>query len=90
MKPGSVVTSELVTIGDIRSAADTLRSVAVRTPLLRAAALSDEVGASVLLKPEMLQRGGAFKFRGAYSLIAGLTPVERARGVVAASATACV
>ena len=85
MKPGSVLTSELVTIDAIRAAADTLRSVAVRTPLLRDSALSDEVGSSVLLKPEMLQRGGAFKFRGAYSLIAGLTPVERAQGVVAPS-----
>ena len=85
MNTTSTVTSELVTIGDIRAAADTLRSVAVRTPLLRASALSEETGASILLKPEMLQRGGAFKFRGAYSLIAGLTPVERARGVVAPS-----
>jgi threonine dehydratase len=85
MKPGGVVTTELVTIGAIRSAADTLRSVAVRTPLLRASSLSDDVGASIFLKPEMLQRGGAFKFRGAYSLIAGLTPPERARGVVAPS-----
>src|SRR5262245_26111448 len=85
MNPVSAVTSELVTIGDIRAAADTLRSVAVRTPLLRASALSDDIGASILLKPEMLQRGGAFKFRGAYSLISGLTPAERARGVVAPS-----
>jgi threonine dehydratase len=72
-------------LGDIRAAADTLRSVAVRTPLLRASALSDELGSSVMLKPEMLQRGGAFKFRGAYSLIAGLTPAERSRGVIAPS-----
>jgi len=79
------MTSELVSIGAIRTAADTLRTVAVRTPLLRASALSDDLGASILFKPEMLQRSGSFKFRGAYSLLAGLTPIERARGVIAPS-----
>ena len=81
----SAVTPELVSIGAIHAAADTLKTVAVRTPLLRASALSDELGASIFLKPEMLQRSGAFKFRGAYSFLAGLTVVERARGVVAPS-----
>jgi threonine dehydratase len=85
MTPGSAVSAELVSIAAIRAAADTLKSVAVRTPLLRASALSDEIGASILLKPEMLQRSGAFKFRGAYSFLAGLTPAERARGVIAPS-----
>jgi threonine dehydratase len=75
----------LVSIGAIRAAADTLRSVAVRTPLLRASALSDDLGVSIALKPEMLQRSGAFKFRGAYSFLAGLAPHERARGVIAPS-----
>jgi threonine dehydratase len=81
----SAVTPELVSIGAIHAAADTLKTVAVRTPLLRASALSDELGASIFLKPEMLQRSGAFKFRGAYSFLAGLTVLERARGVVAPS-----
>ena len=85
MHPGSAVTTELVSIGAIKAAADALRSVAVRTPLLRAAALSDETGVSVSLKPEMLQRSGAFKFRGAYAFLAGLSPLERARGVIAPS-----
>ncbi len=85
MTTGSAVSSDLVTIATIRAAADTLRSVAVRTPLLRASALSEELGASISLKPEMLQRSGAFKFRGAYSFLAGLTPAERARGVIAPS-----
>jgi threonine dehydratase len=85
MQTGSTVTSELVSLGAIRTAADTLRSVAVRTPLLRASTLSDEIGVSISLKPEMLQRSGAFKFRGAYSFLAGLSPVERARGVIAPS-----
>jgi threonine dehydratase len=85
MTTGSAVRSELVTIATIRAAAETLRSVAIRTPLLRASALSDDLGASISLKPEMLQRSGAFKFRGAYSFLAGLTPAERARGVIAPS-----
>jgi threonine dehydratase len=81
----SAVTPELVSIGAIHAAADTLKTVAVRTPLLRASALSDELGASIFLKPEMLQRSGSFKFRGAYSFLAGLAVIERARGVVAPS-----
>jgi threonine dehydratase len=85
MATGSAVSSELVSIATIRAAADTLRTVAVRTPLLRASALSEQLGGSISLKPEMLQRSGAFKFRGAYSFLAGLTPAERARGVIAPS-----
>jgi threonine dehydratase len=85
MSSRSAVSQELVSIAAIQAAADILKPVAVRTPLLRASALSDELGAPVFLKPEMLQRGGAFKFRGAYSFIAGLTPLERARGVIAPS-----
>jgi threonine dehydratase len=48
-------------------------------------ALSDELGVPVWLKPEMLQRGGAFKFRGAYNYLARLEPSARKRGVVAPS-----
>jgi threonine dehydratase len=81
----SAVSPELVSLGAIHAAAETLKSIAVRTPLLRASALSDDLGAAIFLKPEMLQRGGSFKFRGAYSFIAGLSPIERARGVIAPS-----
>ena len=49
MTTGSTVSSELVTIAAVRAAAETLRPVAVRTPLLRAGALSDELGASMSL-----------------------------------------
>ena len=85
MTTGSTVSSELVTIAAVRAAAETLRPVAVRTPLLRAGALSDELGASISLKPEMLQRSGAFKFRGAYTFLSGLDPADRVRGVIAPS-----
>ncbi|HEY7394298.1 MAG TPA: threonine/serine dehydratase [Gemmatimonadaceae bacterium] len=76
---------QLVSLGDIEAAARVLATVAVRTPLLPADAISERVGVPVFIKPEMLQRGGAFKFRGAYNFLSQLTPDERARGVVAPS-----
>ena len=75
----------LVTLGDLEAAARRLAPVAVRTPLLPADSVSDRVGAPVWIKPEMLQRGGAFKFRGAYNFLSQLEPEERERGVVAPS-----
>jgi threonine dehydratase len=68
-------TRHIVSIEEIRAAADRIRGVAVRTPLLR----WDE---RTWLKPESLQPVGAFKMRGAYNKIASLTDAERARGVV--------
>lgn len=75
----------LVTLDDIRRASAALRGAAVRTPLLRSDALEARAGVPVWLKPEMLQRGGAFKFRGAYSFVSQLSDAERARGLVAPS-----
>lgn len=69
----------LVDIADIRAAADRLRGIALRTPLLRL--LTDDQ-ANVYVKPESLQPMGAFKLRGAYNAIAQLTPDEQRRGVV--------
>jgi len=65
----------LVELDDIRAAAQRIRGVAVRTPLLP----WDE---RTWLKPESLQPVGAFKMRGAYNKLASLTDAERARGVV--------
>ena len=75
----------LVSLDEIRAAAALLHGVAVRTPLLPCDPLTEQLGAPVLLKPEMLQRGGAFKFRGAYTFLARLSPEARARGVITAS-----
>lgn len=75
----------LVGIDDVRRAAAVLRGVAVRTPVLGSETLTAALGAPVWLKPEQLQRGGAFKFRGAYTFIAGLSESDRARGVVTGS-----
>jgi threonine dehydratase len=76
---------ELITLNDLTSAARRIAGVAVRTPLLPFDHASNELGAKIWVKPEMLQRGGAFKFRGAYNFIAQLSEAERARGVVAPS-----
>jgi threo-3-hydroxy-L-aspartate ammonia-lyase len=59
--------------------------VAHRTPLLTSATLDARCGASVWLKAEPLQRGGSFKFRGAYNRLSLLSADERARGIVAYS-----
>jgi threonine dehydratase len=81
--PTSALAQDLVSLADIRDAASRLRGVAVRPPLL----LAEEVDRAtrVWLKPEMLQRTGTFKFRGAYTFLSRLTPESRARGVIAPS-----
>ena len=76
---------ELISLDDLTAAAARIAPVAVRTPLLPFDAASERLGADIWLKPEMLQRGGAFKFRGAYNFLAQLSPAERSRGVIAPS-----
>src|SRR2546429_189209 len=71
---------QLVTLDEIRAAADRIRDVAVRTPLLPC--LWGDPDRPLWIKPENLQPVGAFKIRGAYNAIAKLSDVERARGVV--------
>ena len=63
-----------------------LLDVAVHTPMEESRWLSKIAGGPVFLKAENLQRAGSFKIRGAYVRMARLSPEERARGVVAASA----
>jgi threonine dehydratase len=74
-----------VSFAEVEAAAARLAGHAVVTPLIESPALSERIGARVLVKPETLQRVGAFKFRGAYNRLAQLTPDERGRGVVAFS-----
>ena len=78
-------TGAVVSLDDIRAAARVLAGVATRTPLLPADALSATLGVPVWVKPEMLQRGGAFKLRGAYTYLAAMDPAARAKGVIAPS-----
>jgi threonine dehydratase len=77
--------TDLITLADLTAAANRIAPVTVRTPLLPFDAASEKLGTEVWLKPEMLQRGGAFKFRGAYNFLAQLSEKERARGVIAPS-----
>lgn len=73
------------TIDDVKEAAKRIEGIAVRTPLLRNDVLDATTGAKVWVKAECLQRGGAFKMRGATNAIAALAPEVRARGVIAFS-----
>jgi threo-3-hydroxy-L-aspartate ammonia-lyase len=75
----------VIELDDVRAAAQRLRGVAHRTPTLTSHTLDDAVGATVHVKAECFQRGGAFKFRGAYNKISSLSPDELARGVLAYS-----
>jgi threonine dehydratase len=75
----------VIELEDVRAAASLLDGVANRTPVLTSRTLDGMVGASVFVKAECFQRGGAFKFRGAYTKIASLDAESRARGVLAYS-----
>ena len=75
------------------AAAKVVAPFAVRTPLLSPPVLSERVGAKVYLKPELLQRTGSFKFRGAFNKLSSIPQTARRGGVVAFSsgniATCC-
>jgi threonine dehydratase len=77
---------DVPTIADIRAAAERIKGSVIRTPMLVSRTLSDIVGAEVWLKFENLQFTAAYKERGALNKLLQLTPEERARGVIAASA----
>ncbi|HTU82130.1 MAG TPA: pyridoxal-phosphate dependent enzyme [Candidatus Acidoferrales bacterium] len=70
---------------DVRAAAERLRGVAHRTPVVRSRTLDQRCAATVALKCENLQRMGAFKFRGAYNFLSTLPETARSAGVVAFS-----
>jgi len=74
-----------VTYEDVAAAAQTLAGVAHRTPVLTSHTIDERTGARVFFKCENLQRGGAFKFRGAYNALANLPPGQKQCGVVAYS-----
>jgi threonine dehydratase len=80
------MTGEFVTLDEVRAAGKRLEEVCLRTPVWPSRILSRMAGGTTLLKCENLQRTGSFKIRGAYNRIAKLSPEQRARGVVAASA----
>ena len=69
----------------VREAAARIKPLARRTPVLTSDMLDERTGLRVFLKCENLQRGGAFKMRGASNLILSLAPDELKNGVVAFS-----
>jgi threonine dehydratase len=77
---------ELVGLERIVAARELLTGVVRQTPMEQSRVLGDRFGGRVHLKCENLQRTGSFKIRGAYVRLHALSPDERARGVVAASA----
>jgi threonine dehydratase len=84
--PSSADTLSLLpTARDVDAAAQVLRGIALRTPLIASPALDALTGARVFLKAETLQRTGSFKFRGAYNKLAAIPRAARAGGVVAFS-----
>ncbi|GAB4308988.1 MAG: threo-3-hydroxy-L-aspartate ammonia-lyase [Promethearchaeota archaeon] len=71
-----------VGIDDVRAAARALAGRANRTPVFTSRTLDSLVGGRVFLKCENFQRGGSFKFRGAFNAVSSLPPERRAAGVV--------
>ena len=76
----------MVTLADVEAARTILGDVIRRTPMEPCRPLYGKLGGHAWLKCENLQRAGSYKVRGALVRISRLTPDERARGVVAASA----
>src|SRR3982750_2365549 len=77
--PASTGTTALVSLTEIREAADRVRAIVRTTPLVD---VSAPAGRPFWLKCESLQPSGAFKIRGAYNMVAQLTADERRRGVI--------
>ncbi len=74
-----------VDLGDIEAARPVVAAVAKHTPVISSTTLSEDIGGSVVLKAENLQRTGAFKIRGAMNKLAALGDVA-AGGVTTGSA----
>jgi threonine dehydratase len=72
----------MVTYEDVAAAAERIRGIAHRTPVLTSRTLDGLLKATIFLKAENLQRMGAFKFRGAYNAISRLDVDTRKRGVL--------
>jgi threonine dehydratase len=81
----NIMTNLPVTSADIEAAGQVIAPYAVRTPLLSSPALDERTGAKVFVKPEMLQRTGSFKFRGAFNKLSSILAAKRGGGVVAFS-----
>jgi threo-3-hydroxy-L-aspartate ammonia-lyase len=75
----------MITFEDVLAAQRRIADVAHVTPVMRSRTADEKVGAQLFFKCENLQRGGAFKFRGAYNALSQFTPEQKRLGVVAFS-----
>ncbi|RZN30379.1 threonine/serine dehydratase [Bradyrhizobium sp. Leo121] len=80
-----IIANQPIGAADIEAAAKVVAPFAVRTPLLSFPVLNERAGTTVFLKPEMLQRTGSFKFRGAFNKLSSIPQAQRGGGVVAFS-----
>jgi threonine dehydratase len=71
-----------ISFDDVRSAAEMIKGIANRTPVITSRTFNEHAGCEVYFKCENLQRVGAFKFRGAYNALSRLSEVQKANGVV--------
>ena len=78
--------SEMLTLEKFEEAAEIVKQVTSETKLLYSDFLSNLTGNRVYLKPENMQLTGAYKLRGAYYKISTLSPEEREKGLITASA----
>jgi threonine dehydratase len=77
--------TETVTFANIEEASRRIAGIAQHTPVLTSRSFDRETGVATFFKCENMQRGGAFKIRGASNFIFSIPPEDRARGVVAFS-----
>jgi threonine dehydratase len=80
------LTGSLLSLDDVELARERIGGRVHRTPLLSSRTLSQQAGADVHLKAELLQRTGSFKPRGVLSKLATLSDDEKRRGVISISA----
>ena len=74
-----------VTFDDIQRAAERIKNIAQRTPVMSSHAFNDKAGVDAVFKCENMQKGGAFKIRGAANFLYSIPKDELPRGVVAYS-----
>lgn len=80
------MSANMMTLSSFKSAREVLSGVITNTGLIHSTALSKATGNSIYIKPENMQVTGAYKIRGAYYKISTLTPEQKSRGLVTASA----
>jgi threonine dehydratase/serine racemase len=79
---GGEVKTYAASLEDVRTAAARIRGIAHRTPVVTCASIDRFARSHLFFKCENLQKGGAFKFRGAWNSVSQLSESEAGRGVV--------